>query len=390
MQLLSAPPRDDLTDEQVTALLQCDALETAAGCEVLNADLTVREDISDDLLEAGSRTEHHLANTIHGTCALRLTRALVWGVDLVRPYMVLTDPVGGTTGRVNLGVYQLVTPERPVGEDPTTYSTSGFDRLYLLARQVGRDYAAMAGTTYRQALLDAFTAAGVTGVLIEGTAADDVLPVDRLWPLIGRSTDPDQTTSPVTWLRVVNDLLRAINFRAVWCDEDGRFRCQAYIEPAERPGEFLFTADDPRVTIIGEERTVVEDVFKTPNVWVFRQTNRPDSAPAAVEGDGIYTVRNDLDGPTSVAARGLEWPSVIDYEAATQDKLVELGNRRVANDRRLTTTFEVATGPFPVAGHADVFTYADSDAAGTVKVQALSRTLPLDGSDMRWVWEAVR
>jgi hypothetical protein len=383
VQALTAAPRDNLTDAQVTSLLTSPSLEVSAGCELLDADLTVREDISDDL--AGGRVSRNSNATVHGTCDLAVSRSLAWGVDLVRPYMILTDGLTGVTARWNVGVYALTTPERTVGETPETYDVQGFDRLYLLSRQVGADYTVAAGVTYRQALLDVFAVAGLSGVLIEGSAADDTLPVSRTWALVSdRVADPDQTDTPVTWLRIVNDLLRAINFRSVWADQDGVFRCAAYQDPASRAAEWTFDTD-PGLTILGEDRTVVEDRWKTPNRWVFRRTN----GGTGVEGDGVYTV--DLSDTVNGdwLGRTLVWTSVVDYEAASQAKLVALGDRRVALDRMLTIRFDVTTGPFPGAGHFDVFEYQDAAAGGTRKVQAVSWDMPLDGGDVRWTWEAV-
>lgn len=365
-------------------LLQSAALTVTAGLELLKADLSVVRDISDNL--QGGRVERSMAADIHGTCQLELDVALVWGVDLVRPYMVLSDLLGSV--RHNLGVFALTTPANKAGLSPATYVVAGYDRLYLLARQVGRTYTALAGTTYRQALLDVFAAAGLTGVRVEGSAADSTLPVTRTWALVSKTTDPDQTTSPVTWLRIVNDLLRAVAFRAVWCDEAGVFRCDAYAPPLTRAIEYTFDADDGR-TLLAEDRTVTSDLWATPNRWVFLWSNRAAGAPDPTEGDGIYTVDNRADGPTSQAARGLVWPETYSYEAASQAALVVLGNRRVSADKAPTASYAVATVPFPAAGHADVFSYADLALGGPVKVQAARWSLPLDGADMTWTWEVV-
>lgn len=376
--------RDGLSAEQVTSLLQASALSVSAGCELLRPDLTVREDISDDL--AGGRVERNLYASIHGTCELAISRPLVWGVDLVRPYMTLSD--GARTARFNVGVFVLTTPERQVGETPETFSVQGYDRLHYLSRPVGMDYTIAAGTTYRQAILNTFSAAGLTGVLIEGSAADDTLPVTRRWPLVAeRAADPDQTDTPVTWLRVINDLLRSVNFRSVWTNEDGVFICQSYQEPSSRAAEFTLNADDVFTTILGEQRTLVSDVWSVPNRWVFRNTTRPEGAPPPTEGDGIYTVNNVADGPTSQQGRGLVWTSVIDYEAATQSKLRSLGDRRVATDRRQTAMLKATTGPLPAAGHADVMRIIDTAAGIDQKAQAVRWSMSLDGADMSWEFE---
>ena len=73
-------------------LLHSSDLEVSAGLELLRPDLTVREDISDDLV--GGKVSRALLNTIHGTTTLSISRELTWGVDLVRP--------GGTVAVVGL------------------------------------------------------------------------------------------------------------------------------------------------------------------------------------------------------------------------------------------------------------------------------------------------
>jgi hypothetical protein len=372
-----------LTADQLK-LLTSPAVEVSdVGCDLLNADLSFREDISDDLVDGQITWTLHA--TVHRAVRLELTRPLRWGVDLVRPHMTMTDRLSGLSSRWNVGVFALTTPERTVGETPETYDVSGFDRLHLLQRQVGRDYSVAAGVTYRQALLDTFAAAGLSGVLIDGAAADNTLPVTRTWRLVGdRVADPDQTDTPVTWVRVVNDLQRAWNGRGVYADENGRYRCEAYQAPQVRAPEHTFDADSP-VTIIGEDRTATEDVWGTPNRWVFRRTN----GGTGVEGDGIHTIVNQSDGPTSINARGLTWTSVVDYEAASQAVLVALGNRRVVADRSITSRFKVTTGPWPCAGHGDVYAYRDVALGADRKVQAVRWGFDLSGSDVEWEWEVV-
>lgn len=388
MQLLNAAPRDGLTVAQVTALLTAPVVTVDFGCDLLAADLSFVQDISADLV--GGKVERNMGADIHGTCSLQLARTLAWGVDLVRPWMTLTDPTAGTSARWNLGAFVLTTPRRVVGELPETFDVQGFDRIMLLTRQVGATYTVAAGTTYRAALVATFAAAGLTGLVIDGSAADNTLPTTQVWALVGQSTSPDQVTTPATWLRVVNDLLRAINFRAVWCDETGAYRCGAYLSPTTQPPAFTFDADDQARTIIGEQRTITSDAWAVPNLWLFRQTNRPTGSVTATEGDGLYSVVNQSDGPQSIDQRGLTWAAVVDYDAADQTKLVALGDRRVATDRRVSSVVQVTTGPFPGAGHADIYSYTDSAAGLNVKVQATRWQMPLDGGDMSYDWEVIR
>lgn len=376
MQNLTGPPRDGLTAEQVTGLLTGSAVEVGYGVELLAPDLSVVEDISEDC--SGGQVAWSLNATIHRTCTLALSRELAWGVALVRPWMSLSR--GGVSAMWRNGVFALVTPETETGETPQSWTAQGFDRIMLLNRQVGADYVVLAGVTYRAALLAVFAAAGLTGVLIEGAAADDVLPVEKTWLLVGKSTDPDQTTSVVTYLRIVNDLLMAINFRGVWCDHDGLFRCSAYRDPASRPVEWVFDKD-LGTTILGDRSKVTKDVWAQPNRWVFRWTNAPEGT---VVGDLTYEVNLDAGDPLSAVNRGLTWTSVVDYEAASRAKLIELGDRKVASDMRTTTRIEATTGPFPGAGHADCY-----QVEGVGRVQATSWQMDLTGGDVQWSFEVV-
>lgn len=366
------------------SLFDSPILEVTAGLEVLDLGLEVVTDVSDELV--GGSVTRNMNARVHGTCTLNLASELDWGTQLVRPYQVLSD--GQQSERFDLGVFMLTTPERPLADQPPVFRVQGYDRLYLLDREVGETYQIVEGTAYRDALTTVFGDAGLTGFRIDGSAADDVLPKDRVWPLVATTTDPDDTAEPVTWLRIINDLLTAINFRGVYVDQQGLFRCQAYSPPTSRAPSFVFDALDPARSIVGVERRVTQDVWRTPNRWVFIRSNLPDGAPPPSEGAGIYTVVNQSDGPTSVDGRGLVWTKVYEYEAASQAALVGLGDRRVSQDRRLVTTINLETGPYPAAGHADIFTYRD-EALGTVKVQAVSWEQDLLGGDTRWVWEVV-
>lgn len=374
-----------LTLEQ-RAVLTAPVVEISAGCELLNADLTVRADITPDL--AGGTVERNMDGPIHGTCTLNLFRRVKWGIDRLRVFMVLTDVGSGVSARFNVGAFVLTTPKRQIGEIPEVFSASGYDLTYLLNRQVGTNYTVAAGTTYRQALLDAFAAAGLPGTaMIEGAAADNALPRDRTWALVGRSTDPDQTNTPATWLRILNDLQKQWNGAAVYTDHNGRYRCEAHREPAHRPVEWAFDADLDG-TLVAEDRSLLENARDVPTRWVFRHTNRAGGLDP-VEGNGLYTYNLPDSHPLSAANRGLVWTSVVDFEAASQAKLVELGDRKVAEDLRSSLTLDYPTAPFPAAGHGDVFEVRDSVAEVSVKVQATSWAFDLDGSDVRWTWEAV-
>jgi hypothetical protein len=366
-----------ITSDQRT-LLTGDHLKVSAGLEVLDLNLGFIEDISDEL--AGGSISRNMDARIHGTCRLTLSRQLNWGAVLVRPYMTLSD--GDLSARFNLGAYSLTTPERPVGASPALYEVEGYDRLYLLDREVGDTYEVASGVGYLAALRTLISAAGLSGLLLDGTAETKTLPAAMVWPFI-----TERSEQPTTWLRIFNDLAAAVNYRGCWADHDGKFRSEPYATPAVRPPEFTFDADDVDVTIVGQTRTLIEDIWKVPNQWKFVQQNR---TTVPTDGDGLYTVPNQSTGPTSIDARGgLKWVKRTVVDVADQASLVAYGDRVVAADKRTASIIKATTGPFPAAGHHDVFLYVDSELGGTRKVQATEWEFDLTGSDVTWTWETV-
>jgi hypothetical protein len=361
-----------LTDAQ-RALLVARHIEVTAGLELLAADLTVVRDISDVLV--GGRVAHNVNARIHGTCTLQLAEELAWGAVLVRPYMKLTDR--DVSERFNLGVFALLTPERPVAAIPSTFEVAGYDRLYLLDREVGDSYEVDADVSVVTAIAQVITDSGLTGVLIDETSAG-VLPKPMVWPLVPSA----DAGPPTTWLRIVNDLAASINYRGLWVDQNGLYRTGPYQEPAVRSPEFEFTADDPELTIIGEDRTVIEDQWGRVNRWIFVQQNRSEEA---AEDDGVYIIDQSED---TELLGGLIWPKQVTVDVADQASLISYGERVAAAALRQVTTLKVTTGPFP-PGHADIYSYVDVATIGTGKVQAINWELDFVQGDCRFEWELV-
>lgn len=398
MQQLTASPRGDLTEKQVRYLLAgSPGVEVGKGVELVSPALDVIEDISTDL--AGGKVARQMNAAIHGTCQLQITRELQWGLALLRPYMTLA--YGGLSARWNKGVYALATPERTSGEAPVTWDVAGFDRLYLLDRPVGDSYVVRAGTSYLAAIRAAITAAGLTGVLLDTTAASSVLDEDLSWPLIPDtsvgSVDTSQASAtsatvasesggPTTWLGIINYLLRKIAYRGLWCDENGFYRSGPYESPENRPMEYIWTRDTADSIIVDGWRLALDE-WGRPNSWRFVRRGG-DTTPVA--GNGLYIVP-----PTEAGLarkNGLEWVSHVELDAADQASLVAQGDARVASDLRSTAKIDVKTGPFPGAGHADIYGLIDPDlglGSGVLRVQETSWELDLMGADMTRTWELV-
>lgn len=408
-----------VTEAQARAhLTDASSVHYDRGAEILAADLTVVEDISGDLL--GGTISRSMRADIHGTCSLVLARDFNYGAQLIRPYMTLT--AGGVTSKWYEGAYVGRKPTSTYGDSLPSNAVDGSDRLFLLNRPVGNSYTVAAGTgvlaAVRQAIIDAGLPAST--VLLDGTASSSTLPLVKLWPLIADTT----TTTPAvtaadavtsgsangtTWLQIVNELLGMVNYRGLWCDWNGLFRSESYATPATRPVEFAHNFDDALHAIVARQRSSVQDYSAVPNVWIFQQTNIVSATtttdaygntvesppPEPVKGAGQYTVENPDDGPASINARGgLRFPVVVQLDAADQASLVSQGDTRVAADKRVTKVLTVTTSPFPAAWHWDVYTYADQEMGGLVKVQSASWQLDLGSgnslpADMQNSWEVV-
>jgi len=319
--------------------------------------------------------------SVHGTVNLTISRALAWGKDRVRPFMLLSSGSAGVSAsRWNLGVYLLTTPDMPLAESPITYSVTGFDQLHILQDFIGDSYSVAAGANVLTAVRTALTAGGITApVLLDTTAAASVLSTALTFPLTS-------SESP-TWIQVVNGLLAAISYRGIWCDQDGAFRSGPYVNPSAAPVEWTFKVGDLITGIVASERTVAQDLWNAPNWWRFIQ-NGLTAAP--VEGAGQYTVQNASTGLSSQASVGRTVHApVVFLDAVDQASLVAQGDARVAVDMRTTEVITAKLSPFPAAWHFDVVTYSDAALGSDRKAQCRSWTLPLNGSDMDYTLESI-
>lgn len=370
MQQLCEPPRDDLTEDQVRALLRTSPARTVtAGLELVDLGLTVLQDISDDLA-GGTITRNSYAD-LHATAALRVTRELDWGAGLVRPYVTLS--ADGVSARFNLGVYLLSTPAHSLAESPPTFDVDGYDLLWRLRQPVGDAYGVPAGDAYLTRVEEILVSLGFTAYIIDQSAAGKTLPTPRAWPMDDRTT----------WLGIVNDLLASVGYAGIWSDWNGRLRAEAYQLPAQRAPEWTY-GDDVETTMLGTQLVVQRDFFAAPNSWVFYRTNM-DETTTPVDGNGVYRFANQSVGDTSVDARGgLVVTKVVGLDAADQASLIAQGQAIIAADMTIPTTISVPVALHPRHWHFDrllmiggVFPVAD------VQCTSWSMSLPPSTDDMQ-------
>lgn len=371
MQPAADPPRDSLTAGQVTALIRDSAsLTVGYGAELLDLGLAVLDDITGDLA-GGSVSRASYAN-LHGTASLSISRDLDWGRAIIRPYMTLSD--GTTTARFNLGAYFTNTPTRALGETPVTYDVECYDILSALDDVVGDAYAVVAGATYLTAIETILIGRGITGYVIDQTAAATVLPTDRTWVF------DDKTT----WLTIINDLAGSIGYQGIWSDWTGQIRVQPYATPLARAPEWVY--DIGTSSMLSLKRTESRDYHDAPNRWVFYRSNQTDGPPPT-EGDGIYTYVNATIGDTSVEARGRTITRApIGLDVADQASLLARAQSSIDADMQIPTKLAVATAPNPLHWHFDRLYLIDPDVGPPADLLSTQWTLPLNGDDMSHEW----
>jgi len=423
----------DLTADQAHTLLYSPTRQFDVGAEVLNADLSLVEDIT-QAVDNTTGDVHWLGNArIHRDVAVNLAMSseLAWGTALLRIYRTVTDLASGLSARKNRGVFCLTAPARPLGSvifnpasrlwDQYAYAVTGQDRLYLLDREVGYSYvqpkldASSNPVTFGQAVAAVYAACGVTGFLIDSSRASQALPTDMAWPLVpssdgsstplGAPTDPQLVpvagSGATTWLDILNDLNKLVTYEPVWADEDGYLRHTPYRDPASVTPSDTFDVDAAG-NIVDPDRTITRDLYAAPNRWIGVWQNMPDDGsgnpqtPTEANG-GVYIATNQTSGPSSIDALGGVpagvRPKQYSVTAATSDDVAAQIEAQKAADMRVTTTIACKTRPYVAAGHFTRLTWRDTglpaDLAPAVQVRAAEWTEHFDASDTEWTLETV-
>lgn len=376
MQPLLGGPRAGLADGAVREVLINPRVESGFGGDLLDSNDEVIKPLEGVLLDATVARANY--SNVHGTCSVVLTEELSWGVQRVR----LWETLDGI--RFYRGVYVLTTPDRvAVDADVTTWDVKGFDKLYLLQGTVGDTHTARKGSGVLAEVRRALALSGVGGAIaLDPRREDAVLQRNMTWPLV--PTEGGDAT-PATWLRIVNELLDTISYQGLWVDEVGAFRSAPYVNPKQRPAEYVLDAGDIQEGIVGAERTETLDRWSIPNRWRFLLQG---SRTPPREGAGQVTLVNQSEGPTSIDALGRTVTLVEFVEAQSQADLVSQAERRRTADTTLAGTISLTlTGPFPILGHFDRITYRDPALGGERATQVRSWEQSLSSGVPRLVLE---
>lgn len=349
-------------------------LEVTAGMELLDSNDVLVADLSDELV--GGRVKRSNFASIHGTMECDLLTNLSWTSARLRPTLTLTNLDSGESYSTNLGIFIPTSPARRTGETPETYRVQCYDKLYMLSTPRSSSYEVASGTGYIAAIEALLDELGETHV-IEQSAVSKTLNSTKVWLLDERNTN----------LRIINDLLQSIGYRGLYMGRNGALRSEPWVSPAQRATIWDYDADSDLSVLdpIAEQQV---DWHEVPNVAVFIRDDPDPALSLPTEGDGIYTITNQSDGPASIDMRGFQvvaGPYRVD--AADQASLVTYGDRIWEGLQEPREGLQVATSPNPLHWHAEVVRLSWSALGYTSqRFTEISWELPLDGGDMKHEW----
>lgn len=273
--------------------------------------------------------------------------------DRIQPWARLGMPDGGYV-EWPLGVFLLATPERVLSpEGVVTREVEAYDQLLILEQDRLADrYSIAAGTVYTAAI--ATFVFGIPAAIVPSTLT---LPAAMEW-------EPGTTR-----LRVLNDLLSAINYDSAWFNERGVLVCQPYQSPAVRSPEYEYATDE--ASVIRGDVTQTLDLFDVPNRFVLVKSEA-DQAPLT----SIYTNTSDS-SPTSTVSRGRTITDFRTDDAANQATLDAKAARLAFEASQIFENVKVTTAAMPMHSNADVLTLNIPELAVGAKFSEHSWDLPL-------------
>lgn len=260
-----------------------------------------------------------------------------FGKDRIKPYARLFMPDGGWVEWA-LGVFLLSTPARTlVSGMYVSRDVEAYDQLLVLRDAAPIDrYSIAAGVAYTDAIAAAVALAGITATNI--TASASTLPSATEW-------DPG-----TSYLRIVNDLLGAINYESAAFDEAGTFVAKPYILPSSRASDFTYATDSQSV-IAGDILDTL-DLYSVPNQFVLVKSEA-DQPPLR----GLWVNTNPA-SPTSTVSRGRTLSITIPETDAPDQATIDLKAQRAAFEAsQVYEVVEFKTALMPMHGNADVLTF---------------------------------
>lgn len=264
--------------------------------------------------------------------------------------------VGKTTVEWPLGVFIPASPSTAYGTAPGG-SIELYDKTLILDQDaIETTFTAAKGAKATDIVRSVILATGETHVAL--TDSDQTLRKSMAW-------EPGTSR-----LRIVNDLLAAINYFAVWCDGNGTYRAGPYAAPDDRLPQYGFVDDERGIYL--PEFTHEFDTFNIPNKVI-----------CVAEGDGesaaltAVATNTNPNSPFSQPSRG-RWITRVEdsVEASDQTTLNAIAKRYLAEGQQVGSTYSIQHAPLDLWVHDAVeFKRLAEGIAITATIQSISYPL---------------
>ena len=303
--------------------------------ELLDAGNVYVQDLEDTVL-AGRVSMNWLAD-IKRTAAITVRERgeIDFLSDRIKPYVRLRIPPYGTYDYVEWpqGVFLLSTPKRNVDEQNViTREVECYDALKVfLDDKVDARYTVAVGANYTSV---------ITTLL--GSIPKSVAPSSKTL-VAAKEWEPGTTK-----LKIINELLNAINYESLSFDEDGVAIAQPYRDPTGRTEEYTYSANTDSLILPNVDEEI--DLFDVPNKWTLVVSD-PDR-PALTSS---YT-NSDPASPTSTIRRQR---TILDFrteeDAADQATLDAKVQRLAFEASQVYQAIDFSTGMMPIHSGNDVY-----------------------------------
>lgn len=347
--------RDGYSREAIIAALHAPHRDVRFTYDVLDE---ANERIGElSTVESATVENNSLATNVKRTAKLKTgeTSDINFLSDRIRPWFVLKMPDGGEASWP-LGIFLPITPSRSVTRFGQVRDVEAYDQLLVLLDDKVEDrYVVAAGTNYVTAVETLLASAGIVDYSIIST--DKTLPSTRDW-------------SPGTEkLRIINELLRAVNYSPLYFNSEGRAIGKQYQRPSDRGSGYEYAADERSILV--PELSAELDLFGVANKWIatVSEANRPPLT-------ATYT-NAELTSPTSVPRRGR---TIVDFrkvDAADQESLDAYVQRIAFEASQVYEIIEVETALMPHHENDEIVRVTYPDASIGAKYSEHTWSLPL-------------
>ena len=291
-----------------------------------------------------------------------------WLSDEIKPVLI----INGVKKPLGVLMPAAVTPRKSKQE--SVIELQAYDRCWRVRdTKVEGSVYLTAGTNYITAIEGLLTASGIATVI--KTPSDAVLAENR-----------EDWTTGESYLKIVNDLLKEINYKQLWFNSDGF----AILEPTGSPTaeniQHIFTNKKPdpknpkevQATRVFPSISRRTDIYQAPNVFLCICSNADKSA-----GMKATAVNNNPQSPLSVMRRGRRIVEVVNVNnIESQTALQNYANRLLYESMTTGETIEVETNLLHDFGVEDVTAIEYDDTFGICIEKSWSMNLNAGGTMM--------